>query len=604
MKKSIKRIVSTLAVLVLALIILPTTALAASSTQDGLEITLTTDKATYSAGETVVVNVAVKNTNGFAVNNVKLNLTLPNGLTLKSGSLSTSVISLAAGGSTTLTLTATASSGSSGSTVPQTGDGSLLSLWLALACVSGGIIALIILKKRKAAKLLSLILCFIITIGVIAPAGVAQAATVSKNFSTSETITVGGTTFAITAKVTYDWDDGTGLVTVTYDANGGTDAPTATVHNSGDTVTLSDVGGMTNGAKTFKGWNTDTNGKGAFYAAGATFTITADTVLYAMWSGDGTGNPIVITTKAELEAIANDLTKEYILVNDIDVGSAWLPIGNGNGTGASDMTNQFTGHFEGNGHTIYINGFTTTITPGISSSELLGLFGAIGTDGTVQNLMVTGTVSRTADIAKYIGGVAGWNGGTIQNCVVTASISGTSSDNTFNTVGGIAGINNNGGTILNCYTIGAVSATSTLETNAGGIAGYNWGIVDSCYATGAVSANGSNNYAGGIVGANGGDATSIVRNCVALNASVTQSIGTAYRVTDDPTMVNNRAIPISGLSGVETLDGRNGLTITTEQSRQQSTYSTDAGWKFGTDNSNPWVWDSVNNIPILYWEVW
>ena len=446
-------------------------------------------------------------------------------------------------------------------------------------------------------------------------------ATAANRYSfTGWTVNSGGVTLSpdnTTSPVTFTMPAGAVTVTaafvqtsfiVTYDGNGskGGSAPIdGTEYTSGanNVTVLDNTGTLIKTNCTFKGWNTAADGSGTFYAANATFSIIADTTLYAVWSGDGSaGNPVAITTKVELDEIATGLTKDYILVNNIDIGSTWVPIGNGSGKGETDMTNQFTGHFEGNGHTVNISGFAGSITTGIYSCELLGLFGAVGTGGVVQNLMVKGTVSRTADTDKYIGGIAGWNTGTIQNCVVTASVSGTSLNDTYNTVGGIAGINSDGGTILNCYTTGSVSAGTTLEANAGGIAGYNWGIVDSCYTTGEISIiSGVNNFAGGIVGTNGGNSTSIVQNCVALNAAITAPSGEINRITDDITMVNNHAIAISGLSGNEGLDQKNGALITGDI-YSQAFWETTAGWSFGSSDVAPWKMGSTGYpLPILYW---
>jgi uncharacterized repeat protein (TIGR02543 family)/LPXTG-motif cell wall-anchored protein len=82
--------------------------------------------------------------------------------------------------------------------------------------------------------------------------------------------------------------------TVSYDGNGNTSGTAPIDPNSpyaaDATVT---VLGNSNLAKTgfaFAGWNTESDGEGTAYAAGDTFTITANTTLYAIW------NEIVIET--------------------------------------------------------------------------------------------------------------------------------------------------------------------------------------------------------------------------------------------------------------------------------------------------------------------
>ena len=97
---------------------------------------------------------------------------------------------------------------------------------------------------------------------------------------------------------TYDIDRGTwsdpeepqtDTFTVTYDDNGADtgDVPTDTnsPYESGSTVTvLGNTGTLVKDGYTFAGWNTAADGSGTDYAAEDTFTIEADTVLYAKWT--------------------------------------------------------------------------------------------------------------------------------------------------------------------------------------------------------------------------------------------------------------------------------------------------------------------------------
>lgn len=83
--------------------------------------------------------------------------------------------------------------------------------------------------------------------------------------------------------------------TVTYDANGATSGtvPTdSTSYDANASVTvLGNTGNLVKTDYTFAGWNTAADGTGTDYAADATFTITADTTLYAKW----TANTITVT---------------------------------------------------------------------------------------------------------------------------------------------------------------------------------------------------------------------------------------------------------------------------------------------------------------------
>lgn len=75
-------------------------------------------------------------------------------------------------------------------------------------------------------------------------------------------------------------------LSVTYDGNGadtGTAPVDAGAYQPGDTVTVLDPGDLALTDGVFNGWNTQQGGGGATYSAGSTFTITADTTLYAQW---------------------------------------------------------------------------------------------------------------------------------------------------------------------------------------------------------------------------------------------------------------------------------------------------------------------------------
>jgi uncharacterized repeat protein (TIGR02543 family) len=70
--------------------------------------------------------------------------------------------------------------------------------------------------------------------------------------------------------------------TVTYDANGGSGAaPSAQTVAAGSSVTLSGQGSLSYSGKTFNGWNTNSAGTGAAYAAGDSLTVTGNVTLYA-----------------------------------------------------------------------------------------------------------------------------------------------------------------------------------------------------------------------------------------------------------------------------------------------------------------------------------
>ena len=158
----------------------------------------------------------------------------------------------------------------------------------------------------------------------------------------------------------------------------------------------------------------------------------------------------------------------------------------------------FTGTFDGNGHTVTLN-----IT---AKTNYVGLFKTLAGGAVVKNVKVDGTVSGTEGVA---GIAAQANGATISGCINCAEISATERH-----VGGIVG-KLQGGTVENCYNTGAISSSRTRPINMGGIAGYVDGgaSVENCYNTGSITGSGDNTAA--VVGWN----AATVKNCYYLEST-------------------------------------------------------------------------------------
>lgn len=176
-------------------------------------------------------------------------------------------------------------------------------------------------------------------------------------------------------------------------------------------------------------------------------------------------------------------------VQDIGTAEAFAamePGGNyqltANITVTAPYANDFTGTFDGNGHTV-----TLEIT---ASTANVGLFSKLAGGAVVKNVKVDGTVSGTEGVA---GIAAQANGATISGCINCAIISATG-----RYVGGIVG-KLRGGTVENCYNTGAISSSRDRKgVNLGGIAGYidSNGSVKNCYNSGTTSVTAdTSNYA-------------------------------------------------------------------------------------------------------------
>mgnify|MGYP002463072002 CR=1 FL=1 len=238
------------------------------------------------------------------------------------------------------------------------------------------------------------------------------------------------------------------------------------------------------------------------------------------YTDDGQGN-YTVTSAEDLKNIAKLVNEQWnlginiTLTSDIDLsGIDWTPIG-------IDYNHQYTGTFDGGGHTI--SGLTVT-----TSDQYAGLFGNLS--GTVKDVTLKDVKIESDNGVGYAGGVAGWSfGGKIENCSVSGSVSGSgmngnaggvvgsqykgsitgcSSSATVNagsTAGGVAGATNNGATLTACYATGSVSVenNATNAAYAGGVVGNNGGFstLQACYAWGSVTGSGSV-YVGGVTGSN------------------------------------------------------------------------------------------------------
>jgi hypothetical protein len=178
-------------------------------------------------------------------------------------------------------------------------------------------------------------------------------------------------------------------------------------------------------------------------------------------------------------------------------------------TPIGSTTNPYTGHFDGQGHTV-------ELALNNPSLNYQGLFGVV-TDGVkIEKVVVTGFVSGN----DYVGGiVGGTNGGSsnarktdIWYCGNEAAITAAGAN-----AGGIIGVNMLGEAsiiLTNCYNSGNI--TGTRESGAlSGWLGGGWSSVRNCYNTGTVK---------------NGDATSAAfgRNsgCFFKNCYYTASSGT------------------------------------------------------------------------------
>jgi hypothetical protein len=250
-------------------------------------------------------------------------------------------------------------------------------------------------------------------------------------------------------------------------------------------------------------------------------------------------------------------------------GAGFPPIGN--------LASNFTGSYNGSGYTInslYMN----------NNIDYLGLFGFLGSTGSVSNLQL---MSPTVNGNDNVGGLVGSSEGTISECAVNGGwIDGNEN------VGGLIGYNTN--SVNKCYT--ELSGGNDIEgvSKTGGLTGRNDGTINNCFCHSTVIGQ---DYTGGLVGYNysSGD----IDHCystgsVSGNSDVGGLVGLNSFGSVDNSFWNIITSNQPSSSG--------GTGLFTGQMQEAGTYLAE-GWDF-TLSSNIWAMnDSYNNAyPYFRWQ--
>ena len=218
---------------------------------------------------------------------------------------------------------------------------------------------------------------------------------------------------------------------------------------------------------TFAGWAYG----GSTYTSSITMPA-KDITMSATWNSNGW---TYISTKSEMQNIQSNLSGKYCLLNDINLGSGWTPIGQNNWTEFTSPSKYFTGHFDGNGKTINYE-----INQGSFDNDKTYSFGLFGTilGATIENLNVKANImlvksSGNGSTGCYAGGITGWTkNSSIIKCSASGNIkqvdSGSEGYGVIRT-GGIAGKSYN--TYFKSNTNKASLYSSGFNAFTGGIAG-------------------------------------------------------------------------------------------------------------------------------------
>ncbi len=207
----------------------------------------------------------------------------------------------------------------------------------------------------------------------------------------------------------------------------------------------------------------------------------------------------IIKTADELQAMQDNLSGKYILMNDIDLdGYSWTPI------------DSFTGELNGNGFVV------RNLTINKPTEYDVGLFGSTDT-ATIKNL---GIENASVTGGNSVGILMGYAfGSSISNCYVEGNVTGDSY------IAGVVALAHSS-IISNAYSNSSVSGDSYVGGILGAEDGTSGATLRNCYSTGWVSGQ---QYVGGLAGSNIDPILNCYSDCnVSGNSNVGGLAGSVY----------------------------------------------------------------------------
>ena len=221
----------------------------------------------------------------------------------------------------------------------------------------------------------------------------------------------------------------------------------------------------------------------------------------------------LIKTADELQAMQDNLSGKYILMNDIDLaGYDWTAVGT--------YDNRFAGEFNGNGYVI------SNLTINEPTKQYQGLFG--WGDGRTSYSNV-GLENVNVKGYNYTGGLIGGGAVYIDNCYVTGAVSGDYY------VGGIIG--DHCSYMYDSFSTGFVTGNNYV----GGLIGDTYGDVKNCYSLSKVQGI---KYAGSLIGCYRSSADGTITDC-GYDASINPglpAIGLNKAGFDESTLISDYKI--------------------------------------------------------------
>ncbi len=287
---------------------------------------------------------------------------------------------------------------------------------------------------------------------------------------------------------------------------------------------------------------------------------------------------ITIGTPEELKAFAQSaVTDDYtgitvVLTADIVTDTTFTPVGsvgrlNENST-LQYFHTPFNGTFDGQGHTVTLDMGNQMIPPVCD----IAFFGCIGTDGTVKNLRVDGSVKAIGNAA----GICDDNYGLIVNCVSDVTFTANLPRSPLTYVGGICDMNH--GDIVNCAFTGAFDASDENYPSSSSLGGIAANIcngspiphVYNCYSCGDVL-TASKTQNGAIAGRNDSDSTAVA-DC-------------AFNKDKFDTAIGFNSVGCTGYASSACSNGTLYTVMNEGTAAYEDTYGPLGAWQFAADGS-------------------
>ena len=248
-------------------------------------------------------------------------------------------------------------------------------------------------------------------------------------------------------------------------------------------------------------------------------SITAFAASTPFAGGDGSSDhPYEIANQEQLDSVRDYLGSNFKQIANITINTTtypnWSPIG--------EEGSPFTGSYNGDGHSI--TGLKINETASEDSHTVLGLFGVVGSGGSISNIRLENVdiyvvSGSSTSVESFIGGLAGANLGTISNCSVTGILDVASQQIAAGgLVGNIGGFNgvfgspgaNGSGVVTGCTSNCTLNVAGYYQVvHAGGLVGEAFkagSSVNNSSSTGTVICRGGSDVnqtgptAGGLLG--------------------------------------------------------------------------------------------------------